>query len=131
MNKLNILLLIIFISLLTLQLFRCNKKRSNKLDSFDPLTKKQDGPLKIHDDKLFADVIIYDNEETRSGIDKCIEKCDGVCVEYGVTGVGQCFPRKSDSSKNYYTTLRNSDQKAYESEEVDRAETKLSYPNFR
>jgi hypothetical protein len=53
--------------------------------------------LMFLDDNLFNDVIMYDNEDpwdinTKLGIQKCAEKCNGNCVEYGVTGSAFCFP---------------------------------------
>jgi hypothetical protein len=106
--------------------------KSNKVESYDPLTKQQTGPRKIQDDKVFADVKIYENDNDegwgRIGLDKCLEYCNGVCVEYGVTGVAHCFPSQNSVKRNYYTTLRDTE---YETEEVDRAGTKIKFPNLR
>jgi hypothetical protein len=108
-------------------------KLIKNIDTFDPLTKTTDkGPKSIQDDKLYADVIVYENDtETgtgRLGLDKCLEYCDGTCLEYGVTGVAHCFPRNNNIERNYYTTMRDHE---YETEEIDRAGTKLVYPNLR
>jgi hypothetical protein len=48
-------------------------------------------------DPLFSDVIYYENDMTtgRIGVDMCIEKCNGNCVEYGQTGNAYCFPKKN------------------------------------
>ena len=50
-------------------------------------------------DPLFEDVIYYENDMTtgRIGLDQCIEKCDGNCVEYGQTGNAYCFPKKNEN----------------------------------
>lgn len=51
-------------------------------------------------DPLFSDVILYNNDENpyvageESGLEKCLDNCDGNCVEYGVTGITYCFPRQ-------------------------------------
>uniref|UniRef100_A0A6C0EEQ8 Uncharacterized protein n=1 Tax=viral metagenome TaxID=1070528 RepID=A0A6C0EEQ8_9ZZZZ len=50
---------------------------------------------KLTDDALFKDLIIYDNDGTLDGelgIEKCSKNCKGNCVEYGVSGIGWCFP---------------------------------------
>lgn len=53
------------------------------------------------DDPLFYDVKTYSNLLTMSpfstydetGLLQCFKNCDGVCVEYGVTGNAFCFPK--------------------------------------
>jgi hypothetical protein len=123
---------ILLIVLLLLIGYRLTRNISINIDTFDPLTKQQTGPRKIHDDKLFADVKVYENDNDegygRLGLDKCLEYCDGTCVEYGVTGVAHCFPSKNSIKQNYYTTLRDTE---YETEEVDRAGSKLKFPAIR
>jgi hypothetical protein len=56
----------------------------------------------LFDDSLFADVKTFNNDEEiycvdkcscgRLGIDKCLDYCDGKCVEFGITGKAFCFP---------------------------------------
>ena len=49
------------------------------------------------DDRLFSDVIAYKSDQediTKPGIFECLKKCDGKCVEYGMTGNAFCFPNK-------------------------------------
>ena len=45
-------------------------------------------------DPLFRDVIYYENDMKTGqvGINSCVEKCSGNCVEYGQTGNAYCFP---------------------------------------
>jgi len=43
----------------------------------------------------FPDVIIYENDGDRLGLDKCIENCNGNCIEFGITGTGWCFPNNT------------------------------------
>ncbi len=60
----------------------------------DPL----DGPL-------FDDVIMYKNDPTLDGeigVEKCIKKCKGQCVEYGMTGESFCFPEEYAQTKDLY-----------------------------
>lgn len=59
---------------------------------------RRDG-IDLLDDSLFRDIIVYNNDEDpyepggRLGIDKCLDECSGKCIEFGVTGVGYCFPK--------------------------------------
>ncbi len=51
---------------------------------------------------LFNDVIMYIGERTLTGelgLEKCIKKCNGMCVEYGMTGDAFCFPKIDDNNK--------------------------------
>jgi len=44
---------------------------------------------------LFKDVSLYIGDKTLEGelgLEKCINSCKGMCVEYGVTGDAFCFP---------------------------------------
>lgn len=50
----------------------------------------------MFNDNLFNDVIMYKSDQKdllKAGIYECIEKCNGTCVEYGVTGNAFCFPK--------------------------------------
>jgi hypothetical protein len=52
--------------------------------------------------QLFDDVIMYIGDKTLEGelgLEKCIKKCDGMCVEYGMTGDAFCFPKSNDEKK--------------------------------
>ncbi len=96
----------------------------------------------IFEDKLFSDVIDYENDlDGRSGIDKCLEKCQGVCVEYGQTGIAHCFPEKeiypivyedlrapkiNPSHMSYYEKQTLADK-----ESVDIRPNNLDFPNLR
>ena len=54
------------------------------------------------DGMLFEDVNLYESEpvvDGELGLEKCIKKCDGMCVEYGMTGDAFCFPKNSDQKK--------------------------------
>lgn len=57
---------------------------------------KKNIKIDVLEDPLFKDVIMIDNDEDpyigMLGIDKCMERCNGNCVEYGITGQGLCFP---------------------------------------
>lgn len=55
-------------------------------------------------DKLFDDVTTYGNDwDGRLGLDKCLEVCNGVCLEYGVTGNALCFPKTRPLGNNIHT----------------------------
>lgn len=48
------------------------------------------------DGQLFEDVIMYKNDnklDGEIGVEKCIKKCKGMCVEYGVSGESFCYPK--------------------------------------
>ena len=56
---------------------------------------------KLTDDSLFSNVVTYNNDDYlykginnqgKLGIDKCIHNCHGQCIEFGITGIGMCFP---------------------------------------
>lgn len=60
------------------------------------LNSKKD--IDLLNDNLFANVIMYNNDEDvnqKLGINKCIDdpKCE-TCVEFGVSGIAFCFPKK-------------------------------------
>lgn len=47
-------------------------------------------------DSVFKDVKMYMNERTLEGelgLEKCIKECEGMCVEYGITGNTFCFSK--------------------------------------
>lgn len=65
----------------------------------------------------FEDIIVYDNDTTgRLGLDKCIEGCNGYCVEYGQTGDAVCYPVKPEKPKDFSGLIVSNDNK-------------LSFPN--
>lgn len=83
----------------------------------DPITIK-----KTHDildlNNQFDDIIEYNNDQNgRIGLDKCIEGCNGYCVEFGLTGDAHCFPIQDDTTKDFYGLIVQNDRK-------------LSFPNI-
>ena len=108
---------------------------------FEDLRKNK--PLNnIFEDKLFSDVITHENDlDGRLGIDKCIESCKGVCVEYGVTGLAHCFPEKElpdfDHEDLRYENNQKTNLSYYEkqlltdNESIDKRRQKLSFANMR
>lgn len=85
-----------FIIICVLIYFTSHKiENLNVVDSSQkPDTKKID----FLDDPLFKDVIFYKNDDDplldgrKTGLEKCIELCNGRCVEFGITGASFCFP---------------------------------------
>ncbi len=132
--KKNILIIIL---LLILLLFFLNKKESYQVVQPDNVTKQfinigtkdnskgeELGIRSAHlpktnirqgsdplDGALFDDIIMYKNEPTLEGelgLEKCIKKCKGQCVEYGMTGESFCFPTDYANTKDIYMkTLYN------------------------
>jgi hypothetical protein len=49
-------------------------------------------------DPTFQDVVVYNNDDNpyetgqSNGVDKCLSHCNGKCVEFGVSGIGFCYP---------------------------------------
>jgi hypothetical protein len=57
----------------------------------------KDIPFTANPTTLFEDVITFPNDTKpfkKTGMQKCAEKCNGVCVEYGQSGIGYCFPKQ-------------------------------------
>lgn len=87
--------------------------------------------------KQFSDVVEYKNEVTglfdtnknnlldkqivnaygRTGFDQCIEKCNGYCVEYGLTGDAHCYKIVPEKEKVFNADVVQND-------------TNLAYPNI-
>lgn len=87
-----ILLILLFVFVLS--------KKENYADSQS--SNKDSDPL--HSD-LFNDVKLYAGDKTLDGelgLEKCIKECNGMCVEYGMTGDAYCFPKKD--IQTIYTT---------------------------
>jgi hypothetical protein len=113
--------------------FKSNRPYGNDIPynkKFDDLRK--DKPLMlISEDKIFSDIIPYENQlDGRLGLDICLEKCNGECLEYGQTGNAYCFPNdgKKIMKSTFYETLRD---KSYINENSDEKPQKLVYPNLR
>lgn len=55
--------------------------------------------IPILGDSLFKDVATYMNDDLwvnkhgQTGIQKCIKKCEGNCVQYGYSGQAMCFTK--------------------------------------
>ena len=50
-------------------------------------------------ESLFEDDIFYQYDsdtDKPTGYDKCITECNGVCVDYGLTGSAWCYPYIDD-----------------------------------
>ncbi len=95
--ELKTLLIITIFILLFVYCYKINKATEN----FD--TSKDIGYAKrpdIIDDPLFKDVKTYNNDDNpyilgqRNGLEKCLDECEGRCVEFGVTGIAFCFPKE-------------------------------------
>lgn len=78
----------------------CDEKFTSKYElNSDTYQGRKNTGTELTDDNLFQDVIIFKNDDDlyesngRLGIDKCIDQCSGKCIEFGITGVGYCFPK--------------------------------------
>ena len=100
-------------------------------NSFDKLRK--DKPIStIFEEPLFNDVITHQNNYSthKSGLDQCIETCNGMCVEFGQTGNAHCYPNSSGAiiKSSFHESLRD---KTYKTENYDEKPDKLHFPNLR
>lgn len=85
----------------------------------------------ILDDKLFNDIVTYDNDiDGRLGLDKCLEQCQGKCVEYGISGVAQCFPPSMVPQNEITINKTTADSIAdFENESRDRSSYEIRTTN--
>jgi hypothetical protein len=109
----NIIMLLLSV-LFIFYLLHCNDiNNKNKMENFTSkyaandhiyLGHRRDGN-DLLDDSLFNHVVTYENDDdpydsgSKLGIEKCLENCAGKCVEFGVTGIGHCFPLSDDDAK--------------------------------
>jgi hypothetical protein len=98
MNKylLGILLIVIIVFLYTSSkkesMTSISKLYGNKIENIKSGTR-------TYDDALFDDVKSYENDPNdalNTGVYKCLDNCDGNCVEYGMTGLAYCFPKNKN-----------------------------------
>ena len=93
---------IIILLIILVAYFSCsfeNEKFTNKYVANDHiyLGRRRDG-YDLLDDSLFNQVVTYTNDDdpyacgSKLGIEKCLEGCPGRCIEFGITGIGYCFP---------------------------------------
>jgi len=88
------LIILIFVLLLA---YCC---KINKLENFDVPEHGYVHRPDIMEDPLFKDVKTYNNDDNpymlgqRNGLEKCLNECEGRCVEFGVTGLAFCFPKE-------------------------------------
>jgi hypothetical protein len=112
--------------------FRRPLSKPQKYDKyFDDLRKSK--PLSItYEDPLYGDVKTYENDHisNTSGLEKCLEKCDGLCLEYGQTGIAHCFPNPKGKivKSSFYEALRD---KSYKTENYNERSHNLKFPNLR
>ena len=89
-------------------------KNTTKSSSFLPKQNTRQGSDPL-DGQLFSDVILYKGDNTLEGelgLEKCIKKCKGMCVEYGITGDAYCYPEEYLEVKNKYLESINSELKS-------------------
>lgn len=121
------LLLIIIVHLL-IKKFNLKFEKLFYENFLDKIMKVKQGP-ELLDDKLFSDVIPYDNQEDgRIGLDRCLEECNGVCVEYGMTGNAHCFPKLEKQPVNYFNALRDD---TFEKNDDERKNKNALFANLR
>lgn len=125
------LLKVIIIALIVYLCYKYSKNiiKENFLVDIKKTNKTGQRDRSLLDDPLFSDVKEYNNDnDGRLGLDKCLEYCNGHCVEFGQTGIAYCFPSANPIKANYNTALRSFDN---ETDAVDRATERMSYPGLR
>ncbi len=116
---------------------RPEEKYNNK---FNEISKEK--PLvREFDDSVFSDVIYYENDDYDSpdeanknvggtGLEKCLNLCNGRCIEFGQTNNAFCFPKRSPEEAiktSYYERLLDPNDE----DEKKQIINKLDYPNLR
>ena len=101
---------LLFICIIIICLIIINNNKFEKFNEFSSTTDKSKAVSTgsdFLDDELFKDVIVYenvivDNTVKELGFYRCLERCDGHCVEFGDIGYGYCFsnPNKINIDKN-------------------------------
>lgn len=102
MERKEIAIIIIFVLFITYLFYSTKSCRETFTSKYALNPKMYQGRrregIDLMDDSLFKDIVVYSNDEDpyepggRLGIDKCLDECPGKCVEFGVTGIGYCFP---------------------------------------
>jgi hypothetical protein len=129
-----ILVICIYDNDISIEKFKNSLDVSGKVVAINPdksqmkdINKVDFGPNLLND-KVFSDIITYqNNSDGRVGLDKCYEDCKGTCVEYGITGIAQCFPLNNPIKTNT-NTIQNLSTRL---EDTDRTIDKLVYPDLR
>jgi hypothetical protein len=83
--------------------------KKTEYSSLIPNNIKQGDSDKFND-SVFNDVKMYMGERTLEGelgLEKCIKGCDGMCVEYGITGDAFCFPKRIENESEKFTKFVN------------------------
>ena len=82
--------------------FREHLPTKEELGGINSVNTKKNGYIVQPDlmtDPAFSDVIMYQNDPNpyvtgeTTGFFKCIEQCNGRCVEFGPTGDAMCYPK--------------------------------------
>ena len=103
MNKSTLLLVVVLLLILWYYMFESktpeNYYNTSTKEQSNLLTKDiMSESIDILLDPVFSNVIVYNNDENpyvdgeQIGLAKCLDRCDGTCVEYGITGIATCFP---------------------------------------
>ena len=106
-------------------------KKDIRGKSFDQLRKDKE-LISITVEPLFNDVVTHENnyKTNKSGLDECIETCNGMCVEFGQTSHAHCYPNPAGvvAKSTFYESLRD---KTYRTENNGEKPNDLKFPNFR
>ncbi len=110
MEKKNIVLflILIFIMISIIILFYKNESYNViKPDNTSTLSSSlQQKGMRQGSDAL--DGLLFEDVDGELGLEKCIKKCKGMCVEFGMTGDAYCFPQDyADISKKYTRSIQS------------------------
>jgi len=103
MNAINILIIVIIAIILMhcCNTFNNEPFTTSHTDLSNPhvsFGRRAESGLSLLDDSAFSGVHVFENDDDpyasdgKLGLEKCLEHCKGRCMEFGVTGIGWCFP---------------------------------------
>lgn len=76
-----------------------NVQNNNIINEEDPVKKTKSVTKKIEllEDGAFSDVVLFRSIPiwgAKTGLQACMENCNGVCLDFGPTNDSMCFPRQ-------------------------------------
>lgn len=71
------------------------KQSESSADDEKPSDKRADvKQVNILEDPAFSDIVFHKSDRIigqNTGLDKCLNSCNGICTEFGITGDAMCY----------------------------------------